>query len=1433
MNSTKRKPPNVQPIEETTKKNSNFLRNENFNFLINSSNSNSSFSSIKKFLNETKAILKANVSEFSVFIDNSKSQIRNLLFSIESNANKKSELLSMTLSTQQQISKEREQKLFSLEQKVMKMTEQISALQSQRINGAKIMELEIELEDKASYIDDLNNYYKSKIDELENKIAEQKEIMNNLKVKKFDEIKYQAEIDKKDRLISEINIKHKEDLVILDEKLKQNNDFICNLQSSLSSLQSDAASLKNENESKDIKIKQLTEKLNLSKDLSSKLQESQNKQKQIKAELIKTKKYIKQINDEKNKLDSDLRKSLVTIKTQQNELSQLQTENSIVNSKLQDMINNSLSQSQMMSNNTIEEIEDNDSDILLSGSPIKSMNQFGNNSMMGDTQNMISNHNIESFFDSLENNSILKYQQLNSQLIQEIDKNQLNSEMLLALKANLEGTKKENQKMKEQINYFTSAISRKDKRIMKMKNNILELTIHIQQKEKVINELLNTENKKSMEIDRLHQEIDSLLLKEKERNRLEMDTEINTFKIDKTEYQNLLDLNNQLKNEKMQFKMQIKNYNNQQSENERENSALKKALMIKENELSSVRRDIAELSNTKIELKRQIEYSEKKFTNQISILKQSLEEITNDNTKLTKQYNESTQTISSLSKKVESLRAENIILKNQNDESQLSSLSKIDLLKSENNRITIQLNQYKENEENLLKENQNLVIENAQYKAKIDNMEKPSFNIHESKINELQYSLNESQSKLINIYNFLDVKTFDEFQTKWNQNIEKIEDFSAKNKILKAQISLLNSRLEFFNKNFPNNKYNPQIENTSQNSSILNNKLKHELNVEKKKVENILNEMKIKITELEEKNVNKEIENTSLKNKIQEINNEIDTLKNIINFDTLSDLKENIIKLFTEKDQARNNFNELQNIFKQMSNEKKTNLQIIEKQKRIIDSLNDSIKKIKTDNLNMTSSLRKENYELLNKLQICNDSKENIDIEIKRFHELFNFEDNDDIFFVVSNEFQKLNEKMEELNFKLSQAQNQVSAVQSENQFLSSSLNEKKESILKLKEERNSLRKENLNLLSSIRVKSQDNTIVTQMKNISMILNKNNFADIPSTVSKLKTQNDNRKDKIHKLKDENLKDKRMIHELQSTINSMKSKTEELENKLNNNSLDSSNDQVSLMKTKIKNLNQKIEELNQENAQYVNFLALKDSRINSLEYENFSLSSQNNNQKNTILQLENRINEFEEKLNNKEIELTNTKTENSFLKTNFSASEIPVLTSSNSRVKMSFLSSSNSEIQFSSHSKLVEQVDIPSTYNQVNEIQPFPSSNANEQSNILLNENNSTEIQPSSSSINQEHKSEKLLNSNESIEQTILSTSEQKDQSNMASADSLQVKLLSSSSSIENEDLTLNYYDLENAKVQDFQKSNELTNDTSNTNIDNNIDSNHQPIEKNS
>ena len=83
------------------------------------------------------------------------------------------------------------------------------------VNGARVMQLEAELEDKTRYIEDMEYSYQHKIDNLQMQLNDKTRALNRLKEKQYQEIQFQAELDNKNRSLNDLKLQHKEEVLKL------------------------------------------------------------------------------------------------------------------------------------------------------------------------------------------------------------------------------------------------------------------------------------------------------------------------------------------------------------------------------------------------------------------------------------------------------------------------------------------------------------------------------------------------------------------------------------------------------------------------------------------------------------------------------------------------------------------------------------------------------------------------------------------------------------------------------------------------------------------------------------------------------------------------------------------------------------------------------------------------------------------------------------------------------------------------------------------------------------------------------------------------------------------------------------------------------------------------------------------------------------------
>lgn len=1219
-------------------------KNNSFNYAIKSSNTSICFAILRRFIKESKESILSDISEFSVFVDHSKGQINDILKTIESNANKSGESLAVALSAQQQMSKEREKKMSLLQQKVCEMTEQIKSLTANKVSGARIMQLEAELEDKTRYIEDMEFSYKNKIDDLQLQLNDKTRALSQLKERHYMDIQFQAELDNKNRTINDLILKHKEKVLKLKEKIKNKDELI----ETLKDFENQTVELKNQLESKSQTISQLESEVQSSQILSNQYETSQEEQKKLKSDILKLKRFAKSLSIEKAKIEKELEKSYEQIKLQKNEISVLNAEKSFA-------------QSQMTR-----------SDVIFSGSPQKVNKKSGfqtpnskNATFLDKSTDNRPTTNPESNGNNIEDEemlkTLLKIDRLRLQLNEEKEKTNQCNELVEALKTNLKETQIDNENMKKQLNVIESQMSRKDNRIEKLKHDVTSLNNQIKQKEQLINELLSAENKKSDEIERLHQEIDKLIISQKEIRAKESRDDQNVFKVNKEEYQKLLDMLSQYKKEKLQIEANYKQNQNRAKELETQIETMKRSSSLRDQKITSLTKENIELTTVKEAYSNQVRQIEKELLKQVSDLKSSLEETTKENTELTRQYKDAIQSISTYTTMLDSLRTENSSIKLENSQLQMSIHQQLEPLQSENSRLSESVKKFKEARDLALKEKQQLIIENAQYKAQVEYLTKArkingqqgikfDLNLEDASINDIEDRYNEMSDSLTTLMNFLDVKSVAEFQKKWQQNIEEKEDLLSKNKLLEQQTESLKNRLYKFS-----SKNGDTALNSNNKSSDFHaeNQLRKELTQEKKKSGTFQNQTELlqqQISQLENENKDKNNELSELKKTVNKYKIEIDSLHQIIQFESIENLKEEILTILTEKAQGQSTIKELQNSIRKLQNEKSENSMKIEKQQETIETMNISIKELRKENLTTINQLRVENTELQNKFQLADEKKENLMAEINRFHELFNFDKEEDLHFIITSEIEKLKTTIEDSNFKLSQCQNKLNSKESECDFLNRNLNEKKEIINQLKEERNQLKNENFKLSSSVKAAMND-TSSKQLEEIASLLEKENVAEVLPTVSRLLSKQKKNKEKINRLKSEIESLNGQINKVQVTLNETNMAREKIENELSilKFSMSADADSTAKIESKLIEKDKSISDLEEQNRMYIQILAGKEEKIKALENDNLEKNKEIDSIQSKMLLLNASLTENQNLLEQRNSENEALKTENETLK----------------------------------------------------------------------------------------------------------------------------------------------------------------------------------------
>lgn len=358
----------------------------------------------------------------------------------------------------------------------------------------------------------------------------------------------------------------------------------------------------------------------------------------------------------------------------------------------------------------------------------------------------------------------------------------------------------------------------------------------------------------------------------------------------------------------------------------------------------------------------------------------------------------------------------------------------------------------------------------------------------------------------------MEVNSVNEFQKKWQKNVEETESLLTKNKVLEQQQASLMAKIDKLS--------SKSDERPKGKTTTSANQLRSELTQEKKKAGTYQSQSEIlqrQIDQLESDCMAKDSEIEELKKGMAKYQDEIDLLHNCIQFESMENLREEITNLLSEREKSMSTIQELSTSLKKLQSEKDESLTKLERQQQAVGQMTASIKELRNENLSAVGELRAENVRLQNELKQADEARENLLLEIGRLHELFTFESEDDLFFAVSSEIEKMKSAAEDVAFKLSQSENKIGAKDAEIDFLNKNINEKKELINQLKEERNALKNENFKLSASIKASTND-AASKQMNEICKLVGKKSVAEILPAISSMKNKQQKQKEKIESLK---------------------------------------------------------------------------------------------------------------------------------------------------------------------------------------------------------------------------------------------------------------------------------------------------------------------------
>ena len=936
--------------------------------------SNTSLDDVKQLRTDLVKMRKSFVSDFNKFeavIESTKNAIYNLFLNRGSNSPflKSNDFLNMS-----------DGRVKALEKQVYELSEKLKVYQMDD-NNLALVKLQDDLSEKEAYIKDIESEYEQEITQLKQQLIDQNEIINDFKSQRFHLVQLQAQLDEKNRAIDRLKKENERTADQLNTQVQCNETAADDIQYTMGAIDSLRSSLMDEEE----KSKKLTKEIEQIKEL-------------LKAEKNKSGSLYDQVSESNNQIEQ--LKTILSNKDKEIEV--LKHQNSQATQEI--------AEKDLAIDEHLSEISILTAEKALSPRP-PDKNQIPT---------------IQSTANELTINSkiIQKYKMENLSLKSQIEKLHHESKeqqnLISALKLNLQQSEESLNHTKDQLINSQSSFDRKETRMHSFKEEIIRLQGVISQKEILISELMTVDNERGKELERLHKELE--LSKKKPSEPVNIDEKL---------HKQFTDISQELAKSKSiinSLDISNKQLNSEIKELKEENDSMKHKISQGEKEITRLNQENGNLRASHETTRIQSETTIKKLQRELYSLQDQFESTVNENKGFSEKYNNLMKNIQTNTEKADKLFVENNELKKEN--AQLLQHINVELkpMVEENKRLKAMLEKIKNTERIITDDNTRMFTENAILKktsVKEISILKQSLISKEEQITQyekdieiMKVELDKYRDDMRKLFAVYRKDSFDTILDQSKDNISKISQLKKANMDQASLISQLQNETKALN--------NEVSECRSQilvQAQTIDARVK-DLNIAKES-NNILQN---KIAEIEVALKTKSHDVQSHENVIEQLQNEIDSIQEVIEFSTIESLKVSIKQLQDQNAELINQKEEgLINIDKLTSEKRKLEMQIndltkknalqesqIERLKQKLDEARSTMTEESTNSHTTTVSLRKQIDEKENEIELMK-------YEFERFHSIISFAKVDDLFSTVSSLLDSKNQEIEKLTFANSQ----------------------------------------------------------------------------------------------------------------------------------------------------------------------------------------------------------------------------------------------------------------------------------------------------------------------------------------------------------------------------------------------------------------------------
>ena len=861
----------------------------------------------------------------------------------------------------------------------------------------KFQEKQDEIDSKNEYIKLKEKEHQEKIHQLNAQIKEQQSAINSFQNQKFQINHLQSQLENKTKENEQLKNEYIQKNEELNRKIEQNQNAANKIENSfikINELQDEIDHHINEKSILKNELSNVKNELELTKSQNSQLKhqiEDENNQKEKLLEKIsKKKQQLLEANEKYNQLSSDYDEC-------KNELSLMEIQNSFQQLSPTQTLSNSPSNSQSSSSNT---------------SPIKKSKYKEYKKLK------IENINLK------------------AQLEMEIQHNIEQKKLINALKANIEASENQILLLNEKKQSAFYSLNRQENLTSSLEQEIKSLKCFIAQKEKMINDLISIDEKKSDQIKRLHFDLQTLF-QQSQRNQSSIDE--TTFDAEnESSRKQFEEISKQLyDSKKFGHDMEIKA--KKQSHTIR---ALTKANNYLREQINDYKKKLSQQIQGYRAIKLSYENLNSEYINtsnnllsKLKSVQNELEEVTNQNLSYIQQNTSLQSVLSKSSTKIDEMTQELLIIRNENNIIQNRVNIQYLPLQNENERLKEYIEKLRKHKNIITEENIRLSHEVESMKKEkeieqailqtqlIENNEDLSHVKNDSAIINLEYQ--KYKNEIMCIYSYFNTNSIDhiieELKKKditLQKKSEEIRKLKEEHSTMKINFSKMKNELASLKK---------EKESATQTIKTLTS----ELSKKKKEVES-LNTFKQNSEEMSfvEKNEVSNLQN-ELKSLRTNLTEQQEKIKSLLQLNSLPEfwgfnIEELVEHLIKENNMRKDNEAHLNSQVAELSKsfqKEKSQAGVILHQFELIKSQNEYLSK----SLNEARQLIKNessasNQSIIDKqaqIDLLFNENEAMKLEFNKFHSLFSFSNNADLFNTVSDEMDKKKLEIEKLQFDL------------------------------------------------------------------------------------------------------------------------------------------------------------------------------------------------------------------------------------------------------------------------------------------------------------------------------------------------------------------------------------------------------------------------------